>query len=245
MRGALLALLLLASGPASAGPLPCAADAASGAIACFESPTTRYGHDVLGGGGEWGALALTLADGTEARVELPPELVFEDLAPRLFDLDGAGAPEIVVVRSDVAEGAQLAVYALDRGALRLIAATPTMGARNRWLAPAAIADLDGDGRLDIAFVEKPHVGGVLQVWSFAPGGLMLKARIGGLSNHRIGDAFITGFVRVCGGRPEMVMPDFAWKRAMAVRFDGGALKARPLGDLPSPEAIDRYRACAG
>jgi hypothetical protein len=43
---------------------------------------------------------------------LPETEVFEDLAPRLADLDGDGKAEIIVVQSHRDLGARLAVYGL-------------------------------------------------------------------------------------------------------------------------------------
>ena len=55
--------------------------------------------------------------------------------------------------NDLARGAALAIY--DAQGLR--AATPFIGQPHRWLAPAAIGDLDGDGRVEIAYVDRPHL----------------------------------------------------------------------------------------
>ena len=176
-------------------------------------------------------------------VDLPADRVFEDLAPRLVDVGGDGSLEVVVVESDAARGAQLAVYGLDRGALLKTAATPEIGARFRWLAPAAIADLDGDGAVDIAYVDRPHRDGILRVWTFAPGGLTEVAAARGFSNHRFGEDAILSGLRECGGRPEIVLPDFGWTRLVAVRLDGGRLVARPAGRAATPEALAAALAC--
>jgi len=76
----------------------------------FAAPTSRYDHAILGDAIEWGALVFDLADGRRLRVTLPESRVFEDLAPRLQDLDGDGAPEVMVVETDLARGARLSVY---------------------------------------------------------------------------------------------------------------------------------------
>ncbi len=108
----------------------------------YDAPTDRYPHGVLGDELEWGALILELDSGTRV-LRLPANRVFEDTAPRLVDLEGDGAPEVVVVESDASAGARLAVYDADG----LVAATPFIGTRFRWLAPVGAADLDGDGRV--------------------------------------------------------------------------------------------------
>jgi hypothetical protein len=107
---------------------------------------------VLGDDIEHGALELTLA-GTSTRtvIRLPQERVFEDTEPRVVDLDGDGAPEVVVVEAHRDVGARLAIYT----ATGLLAATPYIGTRNRWLAPIAVADLDGDGVTELAYIYAP------------------------------------------------------------------------------------------
>lgn len=222
----------------------------------FAEPTAAYGHGVLGDAGEWRAIELTreaLAraggspDGHALTFRLPEGAVFEDVAPRCVDLDGHGPREIVVVESDFELGSQLAVYALDvrgdRTELRKSTATAHIGRRHRWLAPVGIADFNGDGGLDIAYVEMPHVGGMLRVWGFAPGGLTELASAPGFSNHRIGEGFITGGVRDCGQGPEMILPDFGWSAVMKVRMQDGALVAeRVPGEVSNP-LIAQLLAC--
>ena len=142
MRGAVLALML-------ATPVA-AQDITRAELA---EPTARYDHAVLGDALEWGALHLRLEGGERRTIRLPETRVYEDIEARLADLDGDGTREVVLVEADLARGAALAIY--DAQGLR--AATPFIGQPHRWLAPAAIGDLDGDGRVEIAYVDRPHL----------------------------------------------------------------------------------------
>ena len=119
--------------------------------AAYEAPTDRYAHGILCDAIEWGALRIT-TDSRSLVFTLPPDRVFEDTAPRLIDLDGDGVDEVVVVETLNTAGAQLAIY----DATGKIAATPHIGRTNRWLAPIGAADLDGDGRIEIAYIDRPH-----------------------------------------------------------------------------------------
>lgn len=208
--------------------------------AAYADPTTRYGHGVLGDAVEWGALELTLP-GRKLRFVLPQTRVFEDIAPRLADLDGDGAPEVIVVETDLAKGAQLAIY--DETGKR--AATPFIGRSNRWLAPIGAADLDGDGRVEVGYIDRPHLAKTLRLWRLEGGKMVHLADLEGLTNHRIGQDFISGGVRDCGAGPELVVASADWARVMAVRFTGAALQARDLGPHDGPGAFDAALACKG
>ncbi len=140
---AIAALLLVAGQGASADPAPAilAAD--------YAEPTTRYTHGILGDAVEWGALRPRVKDCADCTprqilLRLPQHRVFEDVAPRVVEL-GTGTPLVMVVESDLSQGARLAIY----DAAGLVTATPFIGTRNRWLAPIGAADLDGDGRRDL------------------------------------------------------------------------------------------------
>ena len=194
----------------------CLAGAAEAQVvsATYEAPTTRYAHGVLGDAIEWGELRMRLADGRTARLLLPPDRVFEDVAPRVTDLDLDGAAEVVVVESSRHLGARLAVY----GPGGLIAATPFISEPFRWLAPVGAADLDGDENVEIAYVDRPHLAKVLRIWRFEEGALREVAAAAGYTNHRIGERKIAGGIRDCGEGPEMVLADANWQTVVAVRF---------------------------
>ena len=156
------------------------------AQAWFAGATTRYRHFVLGSNYEADTLVVRTRDGRELRLTLPPDQVFEDREPRLADLDGDSEDEIVVIRSHVAKGAALVVVGVRNGALRIIAETAPTGRANTWLNPAGIADFDGDGRLDIAYVQMPHVLGRLRLITLRDGKLIELATLDDASNHVAG-----------------------------------------------------------
>ena len=237
MRAAAVALALLAA-PATAGSI---------AEARYGEPTGRYPHAVLGDAIEYGALTVTLATGARQTARLPEVLVFEDTAPRLADLDGDGAPEVIVVESHADLGGRVAVWGLVEGRLARRAATPHIGTRFRWIAPAGAADLDGDGAVEIAAVDRPHLAKILRVWRFGTGPDRLDpvAEAPGLSNHRIGEPFISGGIRDCGAGPEIVTADAGWTQVMATRLGPGGLASRPLGPVDGPDGFARALACGG
>ncbi|MEM9969996.1 MAG: FG-GAP-like repeat-containing protein, partial [Pseudomonadota bacterium] len=192
--------------------LPAHADVTS---ARYEEPTTRYAHGVLGDAIEHGALVMERAGAAPVRVRLPERRVFEDTAPRVVDVDGDGDGEVLVVESDRDLGARVAIY--DEAGL--VAANEFIGRTNRWLAPVGVgaADLDGDGAVEIAFVDRPHLAKTLRVFRFAGGSLTLAGEFPGVTNHRIGERDIAGGIRDCGAGPEMVVADAAWQRVLAIR----------------------------
>ena len=199
--------------------------------AAYAVETDEYGHGVLGGLKDAKALTIHVSRPGDPRITcpaeatLPPGAVFEDIAPRLADLDGDGLPEVIAVRSTVNDGARLEIY--DRRA-RLLAATPPIGTRNRWLAVLGAADLDGDGFMEIAYVDRPHLAKTLRIWRYRDGSLTQIASLRGLTNHRIGEEFITGGLRDCGSGPEIILASADWRQVVALRHDD-EWQSRALG----------------
>lgn len=220
-RGAGMALCLWLTSPV-------AAVAQEAVSARYEGAVTRYPHGVLGDEVEYDTLAVTLSDGRVLRRRWNAPLVFEDVAPRLWDVTGDGQPEIVTVESHETRGARLAVWSVAGGSLDPLAATPFIGQRFRWLAPVGAADLDGDGAIEIAYVDRPHLAKTLRVWRFVDGALHEVAAATGYSNHRIGWDYIAGGLRRCGAGPEMIVASGDWTRIVAVTFYG-TFAARDLG----------------
>ncbi len=220
-----------------------------GALAAwFDDGSDRYPHGVLGDVIEPTSLGLITplaSPSCGVRIELDDAHVFEDLAPRLADLDGDGIAEIVVTRSHRSKGAQIAVYGWD-GSERppeLVATTAYIGRSFRWLAIAGIADFNGDGRNDIAYVDRPHLAKVLRIVTKQGDDLVEIASQRGLSNHRIGEDFISGGVRDCGAGPEIVTADAGWSRVIATRLEGGSLKSRDLGPFEGPASFEAALRC--
>jgi len=219
--------------------LPSFAGAEGVREARYTDPTTRYAHGVLGDAIEWGALEMRTDKGRTLRVVLPDTRVFEDLEPRLADLDRDGWAEVIVVESDSQRGAQLAVY----GPAGKIAATPFIGRSNRWLAPVGSADFDGDGAMEVAYVDRPHLARVLRVWRFTNGNLFEVAALEGVTNHRIGENFISGGVRDCGDGPEMLVSDAEWRAVQAVSLQNERLIRRALNAPATSKGFAAALAC--
>lgn len=207
--------------------------------ATYSEPTTRYAHGVLGDDIEYGTLQMTRADGARVTVKLPQDRVFEDLEPRLFDVNFDGDFEVIVIESSAYEGARLSVYDQEG----LVAATPFIGRSNRWLAPIGAADLDGDGYIEIAYIDRPHLAKTLRIWRFKDDKLTQVADKPGLTNHRIGWAFIAGGIRNCGQAPEMITASGDWSDIIATSFENGRLASRSIGRYRGPESLNAAVLC--
>ena len=197
------------------------------ASAWLSDPTRRYGHGVLGDQIEAGALSVRTASGTVARYVLDEDSVFEDLMPRLHDLDGDGRDEVIVVRSYLDAGAAVAVFGLDGGRIVRRAESPPIGQSHRWLCPIGMADFDGDGRIEIAVVETPHLGQTIVIYRQFGEKLVEVARRHGHSNHFIGSTTLdmSAVLDVDGdGIPDMVVPTGGRGRLVALSFVGGKFK---------------------
>ena len=231
------------------GRAPKGHDAARPAWAVFarlSHPTDRYNHDVLGGIPSWAQLGVgalscgACRQGSDgATIVLPENLVFEDVAPRLWDVTADGRPEIVVVESDVARGARLAVWTYsDTGAdLTRLASTAFIGQRHRWLAPAGVGDFDGDGKTEIAYVDRPHLARELVFVQLDGDNLREVARLPNLTNHQIGNSFISGGTRNCGLGDEVILANADWSRIMAVRMGQAPADLGPYGKSAMKQAL--------
>ncbi|WP_298838710.1 VCBS repeat-containing protein [uncultured Roseobacter sp.] len=233
-RRALLAVCLWHAGTAGAGERITAAG--------YAGPTSEYPHGVLGDAVEWKTLRVT-AGNRVFEITAGDGRVFEDVAPRLWDITGDGEPEVVAVESDARLGARLVIYTLDQDGLRELAATPNIGTRFRWLAPVGAADLDGDGHTEIAWVDRPHLAKTLRIWRWKTGSFEQIARYPGVSNHRIGEDFISGGLRDCGAGPEMVLADAPWRGILALRLEDGVVSATPVAPFEGPESFEAALSC--
>ncbi|QUS37024.1 FG-GAP repeat domain-containing protein [Falsirhodobacter algicola] len=213
------------------------------------APTDRYPHGILGSIKPQGELVADLADcgGCAIGIRLPQTLVFEDFAPRLVDLDGDGRPEIVVVESDLQKGSRLAVWTVRRvdGAPRLArrAATAFLGTRFRWLAPVGAADLDGDGRMEIAYVEKPHLEPVLRILRLEGDRLVPVAAVRGVSNHAIGQEQVASRIERCPNGPRILAFGADGRRAVSVRLGPEGARIADLGPVAAPWRLPPAPSC--
>jgi len=204
------------------------------ARAYLSSPTRRYDHGILGDDIEAASLTLVLKDGRELEYGLPESRVFEDLEPRLLDLDAKGSDEVVVVESDLELGASIAVYGLNDDRIVKITSTPFIGHTHRWLNPVGAGDFNGDSVMDLALVSTPHIGGVLKLCSYTPPALICYAKMSGVSTHSIGSTSL-GMGRVVKGdvKDLVLAPNQEHDELLLLEWVDGEITVVERASLPS------------
>lgn len=241
------------------------------AWAWLGTPTARYPHKALGSP----IHAATLHVQTNSLDGVPQTLaytlafhrVFEDLTVRLVDLDGDGRDEMIVIESDALHGSSIVVLGLralpgkasTRAAAQAavaiteLARSSATGGTFYWLNPVGVADFDADGKLDIASVTTPHVGGVLTLYHYRPPALEPFAKAMDVSNHRMQDPEqnLAVIVQLPGLRPTVIVPDMSLKALHALRWEAGELKGatgrwKELADVMAlPARVQRMTALPG
>jgi len=199
--------------------------------AWYARPTDRYAHGVLGDVIEGGSLVAQTKAGTNVEFVLPEQKVFEDITPRIRDLDGDGSNEIVTIRASRSGGAAVAIYGLRGGELVEIASSSENGRPNRWLNIAAILPVGtGDSGSMIVGVRTPHIGGRLFTMTVAADGRITERNeiARDLSNHLIGSREL-GLSAVLGGEVHIPSQD---RRSLRRPFSGAA-------DIALPAPIDK------
>lgn len=225
-------MLRLAAATALAATLALPATAADIAAAFYVEPTDRYAHGVLGDRIEWAALEAEDPNGVVRAYHIPDASVFEDIAPRLFDIDGDGEREAWVIRADATDGARIEAYGIVGDRLVRRFAGPAIGTGFRWLNPIGVADFDGDGVREAAYIETPHIGGIITVLKPMGDKLEIVARMGGYSTHKIGSKRLDlGAVADLDGdgAAEMILPTQLHDRLAVIGMANGKLYERWRG----------------
>ena len=99
---------------------------------------------------------------------------------------------------------------------------------------------------EIAFVETPHIGGILFIYEYAEGALVLVGTLAGFSNHKIGtsELRLSAVADVNGdGRMDLTLPSDDRRRLRIVGFADKALTELASAKLPS--RVDKAIAVKG
>ena len=115
------------------------------------------------------------------------------------------------------------------------AQSAAVGTPMRWLNPVGVADLDGDGRNEIAAVITPHIGGLLKIYRRKDGELIEVAALAGFSNHVYGSTELSLSTPVSiEDRMYLLVPDTTRRHLRIVALQSGRLAEAGRCTLAAP-----------
>jgi hypothetical protein len=190
---------------------------------------------------------VQLASGKTVVYELPINRVFEDLTPRLVDLDKDGKDELILIESDALRGSSVVVLGLQSDKLVELARSPPTGSTFRWLNIVGAADFDGDGKLDVAAITTPHIGGTLKLYHYRPPQLVAYASTMDVSNHLMGspEQRLAVIVPLQNVRPTVIVPDMSLKALHALRWQANGQWLELSDVMPLSAKIERLTPIKG
>ena len=206
----------------------------------YADSTDRYPHGAIGDRYEWGGIwAVPLDDVTGASHALLRESeVFEGLYPILADIDEDGIQDVIATVSDRAGGARLVAMKPTETGLKTVGISEPIGTGFRWTHQLAVAPFGPGGKMELATIKTPHIGGVAEFYSLGGGSLNLVASLaGGYSSHVNGSrnldmAFAADFDG--DGNVELLVPSRDRRTLVALRRTGEGVEEAWKLSLGSP-----------
>lgn len=179
-----------------------------------------------------------------ATVTPGPDRVFAARHPRILSIDGR--PLVLAVLAEEGAGSTrpasaLATVAKDgSGRWAVAAISPPQngdGPDGEPLVPAAIADFEGTGRLQIAALRAPDGAGALQLWSIEGGALTLLREAPGYAGARVpDDADLAAVLSAAAPGPAELALPVADRMSLALVSLKGGIRERARVTLPAPAA---------
>ena len=161
---------------------------------------------------------MRLQDGVVLAHKLPSYSVYEDLEPRIIDLNGEEM--VLAVCAYLSAGVAIAVYRVADGKLQPVAEADPIGIPFRWLNPVGAANFVGDRVTEVA----ADLSGRLTLYQRDGTKFEREAERSGCSTHLIGSTVLDMSVieDVNGdGVPDIILPSLDRDRLAVVSFAGG------------------------
>ena len=92
-------------------------------------------------------------------------------------------------------------------------------------------------------METPHLGKMLRIWTYKDGSLVELGRVSGVTNHKIGEPFISSGIRTCGADTEILLASADWSALISVHFKDGELKAERRFAWPGRAGLEASLSC--